>query len=137
MSELHVEFAAVERHPYVLYRTKTKNAHSQSLEVIVNKVLHHGDHSEIFRGLVKGTNGAVTNSILALKLCYSKDSMHHLDIEAKRYDELKKLQGDVIPTCFGLFEGSTATGVPLKCLVLEHCGETLPAVFHNLLLEYR
>jgi hypothetical protein len=63
--------------------------------------------------------------------------MQHLEIEEKHYDGLKILQGDVIPMCYGLFKGLTATGIPLKCLVLEYCGEMLLGIFTSLSLEHR
>jgi hypothetical protein len=139
IAKLQVEFTPKRTRglykPFLLYCTggKTKEVQGESLEVIVDELLHQ-DRSrdmDVLRGTVKGKN-----TIFALKICYSEEAMLRLEIEARHYEQLNDLQGDVIPTCFGLFEGSMS-GFPLKCLLLDYCGENLPGVFDILPLGDR
>lgn len=45
--------------------------------------------------------------------------------EAKRYEELQALQGEVIPHFFGLFKGIDGNACKYACIITEYCGEPL------------
>lgn len=129
--KLCIEFVpTMARRPYMLDRTGN-NTDSKPIKVLVDKVLRRSSESAIYRG-----TDTETNSLLALKLCFEKESIEALDTEARRYNELKEFQGDVVPICFGYFTGTVDTS-PVACLVLEFCGEPLPCPFKELSLEQR
>lgn len=54
--------------------------------------------------------------------------MDRLMGEAMIYEDLKELQGKVVPRCYGYFENSKVAG----CLVLEHAGEAIQTPFSYL-----
>jgi hypothetical protein len=131
IGELRIEFsAALAKQPYVLYRTGRPRK-GQALEVLADEVLYRGPHSQVYRGTAKETG-----SILALKLCFSQESADELKVEAAFYEQLKDLQGDAVPTCFGYFEAMIEATIP-ACLVMEFCGESLQVSFDELPLEQR
>ncbi|PCH34031.1 hypothetical protein WOLCODRAFT_62623 [Wolfiporia cocos MD-104 SS10] len=73
------------------------------------------------RGIFGGANCAPF--AVALKWGVGAERVGLLRREAAIYEnELRLLQGSVVPQCFGLFAGRTANGADVACLVLEWCG---------------
>ncbi|KIK70565.1 hypothetical protein GYMLUDRAFT_972691 [Collybiopsis luxurians FD-317 M1] len=51
-----------------------------------------------------------------------QSSLHSLEKEYEMYEtKLKRLQGHVVPRCYGLFKGINSNGEGMACLLLEYC----------------
>ena len=67
---------------------------------------------------------------VAFKLAYDEEGIRRLKHEHEIYNkDLRALQGNVVPTCYGLFTG-TLSGTPIACLVLDFCinGNSNPTI---------
>jgi hypothetical protein len=63
---------------------------------------------------------------IIVKAALGPDEMILLNREAEFYsNELRHLQGTVVPKCFGLFRGKV-DGVDFGCLLLEYCSGRAP-----------
>jgi hypothetical protein len=63
---------------------------------------------------------------IIVKAALGPDEMILLNREAEFYsNELKHLQGTVVPKCFGLFRGKI-NGLDFGCLLLEYCSGRTP-----------
>ncbi|RDB27035.1 hypothetical protein Hypma_005104 [Hypsizygus marmoreus] len=78
---------------------------------------------------------------VALKFALDSQSRSDLDIEAKNYGCLRKLEGSVVPIFYGLFKAQGQSlgrnDNEIFCIMLEYCGERLPDSIENLLLAER
>lgn len=80
---------------------------------------------KVFSGSLLSSNSDSPPIQVVCKLSYGPVGMDRLMGEAMIYEDLKKLQGEVVPRCYGYFEDSKVAG----CLVLEHAGESLQTCF--------
>ncbi|GBE89721.1 hypothetical protein SCP_1700450 [Sparassis crispa] len=83
--------------------------------------IHHG-HSVIYTATLQIPNQPAQAVIC--KVVLGKRGVARLRNEVDMYWRIAELQGDVVPRCFGLFEGELEDG-PSACLVLQDCGERL------------
>lgn len=82
----------------------------------------------VFSGsLISSSSGSPPIEVVC-KLTYGPVGMDRLMGEAMIYDDLRNLQGKVVPRCYGYFEDSKVAG----CLVLEHAGKALQTRFDGL-----
>ena len=65
--------------------------------------------------------GAVESPRHFFKLANTSEGIFNLKNEHNIYvHQLAHLQGSVVPTCYGIFEGSGVDGQPIACLALEY-----------------
>jgi hypothetical protein len=122
----------LQRHPF---ECETTIVQSRRLNVTMTEILHIGAASTVYLG-----NAVIDMKNTALVLKVNEPYlMEDLLLESRRYAELKELQNDIIPLCYGLYENcAESDGHPnLAILVLEYCGETFPDLFRNLPLTDR
>ncbi|KAJ7176468.1 hypothetical protein C8R46DRAFT_1346512 [Mycena filopes] len=68
-----------------------------------------------------GPRGMDPADVVALKFAHGEEELEDLQREAGLYEqELKGLQGTVVPKCYGLYT-TKIQGTPLGCLLLEYC----------------
>lgn len=73
-----------------------------------------------------GPRGMEATEAIIVKAAFGLDEMILLNREAEFYsNELRHLQGTVVPKCFGFFRGKV-DGVDLGCLLLEYCSGRAP-----------
>ncbi|EKM53041.1 uncharacterized protein PHACADRAFT_210780 [Phanerochaete carnosa HHB-10118-sp] len=81
---------------------------------------------EYYRGTLaqRSPNDPETDVFIKLAYAQNLDDAAGLRTEANFYNkQLKALQGDVVPVCYGIYEGEHDDGDPIVCLVLEYMGE--------------
>ncbi|GBE89105.1 hypothetical protein SCP_1501080 [Sparassis crispa] len=94
--------------------------------VIRNTKRIHDGHSQVYHASLT-CEGYPAEDVVC-KVVFGKRGIARLRNEAEIYRQLRRLQRDVIPGCYGLFEGELEDG-PSACLVTEYCGETLDKSF--------
>ncbi|KAL6301409.1 hypothetical protein BKA93DRAFT_919830 [Sparassis latifolia] len=102
--------------------------------VISNTKQIHDGHSQVYRALL-ACEGHRSEDVVC-KVVFGKRKIARLLHEAEIYRQLRILQRDVIPGCYGLFEGELEDG-PSACLVTEYCGKPLVTTFNRLDLQLR
>jgi hypothetical protein len=106
----------------------------QQLDVTISRIIHTSARSTVYLG----TTVIDSNDTPIVLKCVRKDLQGELLLEATHYAQLKELQNDVIPLCYGLYGDCTeGEGYPSAFLVLEYCGEPLEIGFCELPLPER
>ena len=78
----------------------------------------------VLLAVMEDAAGPVESSEYAFKLAKTSESIFNLKNEYNFYiHQLAHLQGSVVPTCYGLFEGSV-DGQLIACLAMEYCMST-------------
>jgi hypothetical protein len=73
-----------------------------------------------------GPRGMAAAEIIVVKVAFSPDEVMLLNREAEFYsNELRDLQGTVVPKFFGFFRGKV-DGADFGCLLLEYCSGRAP-----------
>ncbi|KAJ7661253.1 hypothetical protein B0H17DRAFT_1144690 [Mycena rosella] len=68
-----------------------------------------------------GARGREPSDVVALKIARGAEDVEDMGREAAFYEQqLKGLQGTVVPKCYGFYTASVH-GTPLGCLLLEYC----------------
>ncbi|KAJ6460946.1 hypothetical protein C8R45DRAFT_1080980 [Mycena sanguinolenta] len=68
-----------------------------------------------------GVRGMEPCDVIVLKMAHGKEEVEEMEREAGFYnDQLKHLQGTVVPSCFGFYT-TKVHGKPVSCLLLEYC----------------
>jgi hypothetical protein len=81
----------------------------------------------IMRGTLSSSRG--TFDVVA-KLGTTTDTIDALRKELAFYENLRDLQGDCIPKCFGYFF-SLSEEEAFGCLILEYCGRPIRSIYDN------
>lgn len=98
--------------------------------------IHRGDRNMVYKGeLIMDNTKDVIEVAVKFIAGESPRDLADLEYEYGRYTcELKELQGQIVPTCYGLFqipEQHTAY------LVLQYCGEPISGEFDDLDMDGR
>lgn len=150
-SKLIIEFAAVpedDNHEpcdafiLELHRVDRDTDGEPDLRVIGAVGVTASATREFYRGSFVHGGPNVPAGDVFIKLGYVGDieEANGLRNEVSFYNnELKSLQGDIVPMCYGLYEGKHQDGDHILCLLLEHAGEPVSAArgFISLDMELR
>jgi hypothetical protein len=103
---------------------------ASELNVLIHALIHNNDHSVVYRASLDDHLAVV------LKFSLDEDEGSNADLtkEANAYmTYLKPLQGSVIPTFYGKYQGTCSEhGTTISCIVLEDCGDEVSTEFHEL-----
>ncbi|PBK92676.1 hypothetical protein ARMGADRAFT_1013216 [Armillaria gallica] len=95
-------------------------------QLTVTSIIRINEHATVYRAVSQDQGNFV------LKFAFWKgEALNHLENEARNYDTLSVLQGDVIPMFYGCFRTETEPKYirnkwrAVTCIVLEDCGEHL------------
>ena len=87
--------------------------------VDVDKILHQGDYSTVFRGTLSDSDGTHVDRVV-LKIA----PFDILGAESLVYDsKLSGLGGDVVPKFYGLYYCDDTDGKEIPCMMLQAFGE--------------
>ena len=85
------------------------------------KAANHGVHHAV---VTDGSNNGITLDMVC-KVAYQRLHVTRLREEAAKYSQdLMRLQGRYVPTCYGFYVGQTGDGLT-AILLLEYCGPLL------------
>ncbi|GBE88101.1 hypothetical protein SCP_1203300 [Sparassis crispa] len=97
--------------------------------------IEYGDYATIYRAVIRDADGTSTNVVLK---CSHKNTQSDLIQEAVFYlNQLKPLQGIVVPKFYGLFHGIGPDDLEIVCILLEDCGKSVAVHFKELSLRDR
>lgn len=98
----------------------------------------YGSDSPVFSATMSKPRDGIASRRIVLKFAMREDLVPDLVEEAAMYDaSLRSLQGRVIPTCYGLYEGQGEEGQSIACLILERWGECVDRPFWMLAVDLR
>ncbi|EPQ50079.1 hypothetical protein GLOTRDRAFT_141631 [Gloeophyllum trabeum ATCC 11539] len=125
MSTLRITFDEDEYwRPEQLQMTGRQFTDTAVIDIDTTEEIHHNSRTTVYRGQTQGIR-----ALLVLKFAHSVQALEDLRREASLYQkQLFRLQGTVIPICYGFFEAVHDT-FPLGCLILEDCGDPPDIIF--------
>lgn len=88
------------------------------------RLLQSSDRFDVFSGSLILPTGSQR---VVCKIAYTSDGIEGTEQEFIIYEALKRLQGKVVPRCFGYFEEPGEAG----CIILEYAGEQLNTCFER------
>lgn len=94
------------------------------LEVDEMCLLKSSDRFDVFSGSLVLPRGSQR---VVCKIAYTEQAIEGTEREFIIYEALKRLQGKVVPRCFGYFEEPGEAG----CIILEYAGEPLGTRFER------
>jgi len=89
--------------------------------------------STVYTGILKQNAASVD---VMCKMAFRKKHKDILQHEFMCYEHLREVQGEIIPTCYGLFKGEM-DGDNILCLVLEYGGERLRYVMQCMNWDFK
>jgi hypothetical protein len=100
------------QHTYTFWSWSTEHVHQTAR--VVRRLKGHVYAAHI------GPRGMEPEQLIALKIARGEE-LPELEREVEFYDnELRGLQGSVVPRCFGSFKGKV-DGIDVACLLMEFC----------------
>lgn len=102
-----------------------EDVEAEALSVQDPSLLQSNDRFHVFSGSLVSSDPESRPTRVVCKLSYDSAGMDRLMGEDMIYDDLKNLQGKVVPRCHGYFEDPQVAG----CLVLDYAGEALQYSF--------
>ncbi|KAK7014455.1 hypothetical protein VNI00_010764 [Paramarasmius palmivorus] len=104
--------------------------HHESSQYVVSiqatHIISNTKGSTVYAGQFTGEKG---NEDTVLKI---HDTIEEAEAEARHYNEMKGLQGSVIPRFYGLFRGKTWSGGCVAGIILERFGEPVDKLLVDL-----
>ncbi|KAH9923006.1 hypothetical protein B0H21DRAFT_701332 [Amylocystis lapponica] len=111
--------------------TRVDDLTARNCLVIRNPVPIQEDGNTVFRATLHRDNNHV--AYVVCKLTYGKRNLKRLRHEAAIYrDQLRDLQGKVVPRFYGLYEGEMENKELTDCLITQYCGEHAEVPFCGL-----
>lgn len=103
--------------------------------VVVNDVvgINHAGYQGVWKGTVVQPGGGIPAGEVVFKIAALQRDREALQVELNFYNnQLKSLQGQCVPHCYGLFEGeSIDERQNFVCLVLEYAGDSVAGCKDN------
>ncbi|KAI0318379.1 hypothetical protein OF83DRAFT_31350 [Amylostereum chailletii] len=120
-------------------RSPNELSGSDTLLFTATDRIYSGECAEIYRGVITGGTGDLDGKDIVCKLvCGGLYEVQLLAHEAQIYQsKLQHLQGRIVPTCYGYFEGDISQKGRTGCLVLEYAGEVLEGLFSDYEWSFR